>query len=81
MAQKLSEAERRRLTTDFDPPVAPQARTTSPLTREKAVRVTANLPPPLYAMLRELAKRRGQSMSRTLGDAVEAFYEKSFGKH
>ncbi len=81
MAQKLSEAERRRLTTDFDPPVAPQSYSAPSLTGGKTVRVTASLQPMQYVMLQELARRRGQSLSRTIGDAVVALYEKSFNKY
>jgi hypothetical protein len=77
MAKKLSEAERKRLAADFDPPAAKKAHhgASSPLKGGKRVRVTASLTQEQYEMLKTLAKRNGLPMSKTLGEAVEALYK------
>lgn len=75
LAQKLSQAERQRITTDFDPPVAAQTSITPPLNSEKSVRVTATLSALQYTRLQEIANARGLSLSRTLAEAVMALYE------
>ena len=74
MAKALSGAERRRLAADFDPPPAPKTHdnAAAPLTDGKRVRVTASLTQAQYELLKTLAKRRGLSMSRVLGEAVES---------
>ncbi|MBO4852633.1 MAG: ribbon-helix-helix domain-containing protein [Schwartzia sp.] len=80
MAQKLPEAELRKLAADFDPPAAPatdpKTHHTPPLTGEKRVRVTASLTQEQYAFLKKLAKKRGLPMSRILGEAVDALRER-----
>ena len=77
MAKKLSQAELRRIASDFDPPTdpTPKAHRTTPLTNGKRVRVTASLTQEQYEKLKKLAKRHGLPMSKTLGVAVEALYK------
>ena len=74
MAKKLSEAERKRLAADFDPPAAKKTHDgdAPPLKGGKRVRVTASLTPAQYELLKKLAKKQGLPMSRVLGVAVEA---------
>ncbi|MBP5199193.1 MAG: ribbon-helix-helix protein, CopG family [Schwartzia sp.] len=78
MAEKLSQAELRRLATDFDPPAdqVPKAHHTPPLKNGKRVRVTAGLTEEQAAALRRYAKKRGLSMSAAISAAVEAFFKK-----
>ena len=78
MAKKLSEEELRRLATDFDPPAAqiPKAHHTPPLKNGKRIRVTAGLTPTQYKALKLLAKKRGLSLSATIGVAVESLRNK-----
>ena len=73
MAKKLSQAELRRIASDFDPPTdsTPKAHRTTPLTNGKRVRVTASLSPEQYAALRRFAERHGLSLSAAIGKAVE----------
>ncbi len=75
MAQKLSEDERRKLAADFDPPPAKKTRSAPSLTTGKRIRVTASLTPAQYETLKKLAKKRGLSMSRMLGESITALYE------
>ena len=77
MAKKLSEAERKRLAADFDPPAAKKTHDgdAPPLKGGKRVRVTASLTQEQYEKLKKLAKRHGLPMSKTLGVAVEALYK------
>lgn len=74
MAKKLSEAERKRLAADFDPPAAKKTHDgdAPPLKGGKRVRVTASLTQEQYELLKKLSKKRGLPMSRILGAAVEA---------
>ena len=74
MAKKLSEAERKRLAADFDPPAAKKTHDgdAPPLKGGKRVRVTASLTQEQYELLKKLSKKRGLPMSRVLGAAVEA---------
>ena len=77
MAEKLSEAELRRLASDYDPPAIqiPKAHHTSALTKRKRVHVTACLTEAQAEALRRYAKKRGLSMSAAIGAAVDAFFQ------
>ena len=74
MAKKLTKAELRRKTTDFDfpPGIVQNAQSTPSLTKETRFRVTASLTLKQHAMLKALSARLGLPMSRVLGEAVEA---------